>query len=122
MESSPRLVRIIKKRIFSRFPIILEVDRDCTFYYTFHYVCQNRWIIIDFYNFCRIYCEYNSGSGAEQLFRTPEDRVLHFLSRTKRPGWKWMSLRPRSPLQKDTHIHQNINKQEKDSYFCKCFK
>lgn len=65
-----------------------------------------------------VYCEYNSGSGGEQWFRTPEERVLHFLSRTKRPGWKWMSLRPRSPLQRDSHLHQNINKQEKDSYFC----
>lgn len=44
----------------------------------------------------RVYCEYNYAS--EQPFTTPEEQVIHFLSRTRRPGWKWMSLRPRSPL------------------------
>ncbi|KFB41437.1 voltage-gated calcium channel alpha2-delta subunit 1 [Anopheles sinensis] len=59
-----------------------------------------------------VYCEYNSlkdadGNGegtAESTYRdkdesfdTPEEQMLHFLARVGRPGWKWMSLRPRSP-------------------------
>lgn len=68
--------------------------------------------------YCRVYCEYNGGSASEHWFRTPEERIVHFLSRTRRPGWKWMSVRPRSPLQRENHLHQHTNKQEKDSYFC----
>lgn len=65
----------------------------------------------------RVYCEYTSGSSGEQWFKTAEERVLHFLSRSRRPGWKWMSLRPRSPLQRE---HHHIStKQDKDAYYCK---
>lgn len=64
-----------------------------------------------------VYCEYTSGSFGEQTFKTPEERVLHFLARSKRPGWKWMSLRPRSPRQREHH-HQYA-KQDKEAYFCK---
>ncbi|KDR22779.1 hypothetical protein L798_00618, partial [Zootermopsis nevadensis] len=60
-----------------------------------------------------VYCEYNSMS--EHNFKTPEEQVLWFLSKTGKPGWKWMSLRPRSPLKDGAH---NIKKMEKDSYFC----
>ncbi|XP_076634618.1 voltage-dependent calcium channel subunit stolid isoform X2 [Colletes latitarsis] len=59
-----------------------------------------------------VYCEYNSPS--EKWFVTPEERVLHFLARTRRPGWKWMSLRPKSP---SSH-HKQASKPDKDSYFC----
>ncbi|XP_049277922.1 voltage-dependent calcium channel subunit alpha-2/delta-4 isoform X1 [Anopheles funestus] len=59
-----------------------------------------------------VYCEYNSlkdadgtGEGTEEStyrdkdesFDTPEEQVIHFLARVGRPGWKWMSVRPRSP-------------------------
>ncbi|XP_018576080.1 voltage-dependent calcium channel subunit alpha-2/delta-3 isoform X2 [Anoplophora glabripennis] len=63
-----------------------------------------------------VYCEYTSGSSGEQWFKTAEERVLHFLSRSRRPGWKWMSLRPRSPLQRE-HYHIST-KQDKDAYYC----
>nr|XP_022915064.1 voltage-dependent calcium channel subunit alpha-2/delta-3 isoform X1 [Onthophagus taurus] len=64
-----------------------------------------------------VYCEYTNGpSGGDQGFSTAEERVLHFLSRSRRPGWKWMSLRPRSPSQRD-HYHPT-NKQDKDAYYC----
>ncbi|KAF4522689.1 hypothetical protein B566_EDAN012706 [Ephemera danica] len=43
-----------------------------------------------------VYCEYNY--VAEHPFSSPEEQMLHFLERTLRPGWKWMSMRPRSPL------------------------
>ncbi|XP_068916556.1 voltage-dependent calcium channel subunit alpha-2/delta-3 isoform X1 [Tenebrio molitor] len=63
-----------------------------------------------------VYCEYTSGASGEQWFKTAEERVLHFLSRSRRPGWKWMSLRPRSPSQRE-HRHQTTKK-DKDAYFC----
>ncbi|KAG8235606.1 hypothetical protein J437_LFUL014650 [Ladona fulva] len=44
-----------------------------------------------------VYCEYNHES--EHVFHSPEEQVLHFIARTRKPGWKWMSLRPRSPQQ-----------------------
>ncbi|XP_046753352.1 voltage-dependent calcium channel subunit alpha-2/delta-4 isoform X1 [Diprion similis] len=59
-----------------------------------------------------VYCEYNSGSN--KWFASPEDRVFHFLDRTRRPGWKWMSLRPRSP---SSH-HRQASKPDKDSHYC----
>nr|CAD7570715.1 unnamed protein product [Timema californicum] len=61
-----------------------------------------------------VYCEYNYAS--EHRFKSPEEQVFHFLAKTRNPGWKWMSLRPRSPL-KDTP-HSTMKKMEKDSYFC----
>ncbi|XP_033343040.1 voltage-dependent calcium channel subunit stolid isoform X2 [Megalopta genalis] len=60
-----------------------------------------------------VYCEYNSAS--EKWFSTPEDRVLYFLSRARNPGWKWMSLRPRSP---SSHHSEQASKPDKDSYYC----
>ncbi|XP_024938737.1 voltage-dependent calcium channel subunit alpha-2/delta-4 isoform X2 [Cephus cinctus] len=59
-----------------------------------------------------VYCEYNAGS--EKWFSTPEERVLHFLTRTGRPGWKWMSLRPKSRSSQ----HKQASKPDKDSYYC----
>ncbi|XP_052864386.1 voltage-dependent calcium channel subunit alpha-2/delta-4 [Anopheles cruzii] len=66
-----------------------------------------------------VYCEYNSlkdeengSEGAPDLstyrdkdesFDTPEEQVLHFLARVGRPGWKWMSVRPRSPQPHHSH-------------------
>nr|CAD7588141.1 unnamed protein product [Timema genevievae] len=61
-----------------------------------------------------VYCEYNYAS--EHRFKSPEEQVFHFLAKIRNPGWKWMSLRPRSPL-KDTP-HSTMKKMEKDSYFC----
>ncbi|XP_020293530.1 voltage-dependent calcium channel subunit alpha-2/delta-3 isoform X2 [Pseudomyrmex gracilis] len=59
-----------------------------------------------------VYCEYNSAS--DKFFSTPEERILHFLARTRRPAWKWMSLRPRSP---SSH-HKQASKTDKDAYYC----
>ncbi|XP_039276628.1 voltage-dependent calcium channel subunit alpha-2/delta-3 isoform X2 [Nilaparvata lugens] len=60
-----------------------------------------------------VYCEYNYPN--EHNFKSPEEQVLHFLSRTRKPGWKWMSLRPRSPQDLG---NSNTKKMEKDSYYC----
>ncbi|KAL0901338.1 hypothetical protein ABMA27_006618 [Loxostege sticticalis] len=58
-----------------------------------------------------VYCEYASTS--EQTFNTPEEQLIHFLSRAGRPGWKWMSLRPRALSHNNAH-----KKQDRDSYYC----
>ncbi|KAL4716978.1 hypothetical protein ACJJTC_012789 [Scirpophaga incertulas] len=58
-----------------------------------------------------VYCEYSSTT--EQSFNTPEEQLLHFLSRAGRPGWKWMSLRPRALT-----LHNAHKKQDRDSYYC----
>ncbi|KAM3967735.1 LOW QUALITY PROTEIN: voltage-dependent calcium channel subunit stolid [Aphomia sociella] len=58
-----------------------------------------------------VYCEYASTS--EQTFNSPEEQLVHFLSRTGRPGWKWMSLRPRALM-----LHNAHKKQDRDSYYC----
>lgn len=75
-----------------------------------------------------VYCEYNSAS--EQWLETAEERVLHFLSRSRAPGWKWMSMRPRAPpvgtlstAHGPTAHHvpatTTHKKNDKDSYYCK---
>lgn len=77
--------------------------------------------MIDIKFFSRVYCEYNSlfdfakeressgetssttGESSDPNFATPEDLVLHFLARAGRPGWKWMSVRPRSSVPHFAH-------------------
>lgn len=59
----------------------------------------------------RVYCEYASTS--DQTFNSAEEQLLHFLSRAGRPGWKWMSLRPRALT-----LHNAHKKQDRDSYYC----
>ncbi|KAF9421397.1 hypothetical protein HW555_002612 [Spodoptera exigua] len=58
-----------------------------------------------------VYCEYASTS--DQTFNSAEEQLLHFLSRAGRPGWKWMSLRPRALT-----LHNAHKKQDRDSYYC----
>ncbi|XP_023289620.1 voltage-dependent calcium channel subunit alpha-2/delta-3 isoform X2 [Orussus abietinus] len=59
-----------------------------------------------------VYCEYSASS--EKIFATPEEQILHFLGRSRQPGWKWMSLRPRSP---SSH-HKQASIPDKDAYYC----
>ncbi|XP_043272509.1 voltage-dependent calcium channel subunit alpha-2/delta-3 isoform X2 [Venturia canescens] len=59
-----------------------------------------------------VYCEYSSAS--EKRFASPEERILHFLARSRMPGWKWMSLRPRSPGSHD----KQASKPDRDAYYC----
>ncbi|KAJ8982828.1 hypothetical protein NQ317_010449 [Molorchus minor] len=80
------------------------------------YFKGDNWRVHPDWDSQKVYCEYTSGTSGEQWFKTAEERVLHFLSRSRRPGWKWMSLRPRSPLQRE---HHHIStKQDKDAYYC----
>lgn len=59
------------------------------------------------------YCEYYFDS--DKWFGTPEERVLHFMTQAQHPGWKWRSMRPRSP---SSHQTKPTNKPDKDSYYC----
>ncbi|XP_059617030.1 voltage-dependent calcium channel subunit alpha-2/delta-3 isoform X2 [Phlebotomus argentipes] len=89
-----------------------------------------------------VYCEYNNindlerereNSGDsfshEETFETPEDQVLHFLARAGRPGWKWMSVRPRSPQPHhghggipvghySQHFNSGQGSRKAEPYFC----
>lgn len=44
-----------------------------------------------------------NGDGHQTSFETAEEQVLHFLARAGRPRWKWMSVRPRSPVPHFSH-------------------
>ncbi|KAI5752192.1 hypothetical protein M8J77_014740 [Diaphorina citri] len=61
-----------------------------------------------------VYCEYNYAD--DHNFQSPEEQVLHFLARSIQPGWKWMSLRPRSP--QENSMHSYPKKLERHSHFC----
>lgn len=80
----------------------------------------------------------NSGESSspqgeyETSFNTPEEQVLHFLARAGRPRWKWMSVRPRSPVPhfahgsnpngNNHHSHHNGNNgqgsRKAEPYYC----
>lgn len=42
--------------------------------------------------------ETSSSNDGQTSFETAEEQILHFLARAGRPRWKWMSVRPRSPV------------------------
>lgn len=85
-----------------------RVERICLTFSVTEYFKGNNWKVHPDW----VYCEYSSAS--EKWFPSPEERVLHFLTRTRSPGWKWMSLRPRSP---SSH-HKQASKPDKDAYYC----
>lgn len=84
------------------------IERICLIFSVTEYFKGNNWKVHPDW----VYCEYSSAS--EKWFPSPEERVLHFLTRTRSPGWKWMSLRPRSP---SSH-HKQASKPDKDAYYC----
>ncbi|XP_055382086.1 voltage-dependent calcium channel subunit alpha-2/delta-3 isoform X2 [Condylostylus longicornis] len=88
-----------------------------------------------------VYCEYNTVGDLEKEressaevsreqepnFATPEEQVLHFLARAGRPGWKWMSVRPKPPQSHvPTHsqshygafLNSGQNPRKAEPYFC----
>lgn len=69
----------------------------------------------------------------EPPYNTPEEQVLHFLTKAGRPGWKWMSVRPRSPSPQSNHhghgirppnenhfnhLNPNQNFRKSEPYYC----
>lgn len=100
----------IFKKNNHRYPSIMKnlIERICLIFSVTEYFKGNNWKVHPDW----VYCEYSSAS--EKWFPSPEERVLHFLTRTRSPGWKWMSLRPRSP---SSH-HKQASKPDKDAYYC----
>ncbi|XP_011334434.1 voltage-dependent calcium channel subunit alpha-2/delta-3 isoform X3 [Ooceraea biroi] len=70
-----------------------------------------------------LYCKYHYES--EHKFNSSESQLLHFLERTRQPGWKWIDLKQRSPppeysAASSSHSsHSNPSKVDKsNSYYC----
>ncbi|XP_066590099.1 voltage-dependent calcium channel subunit alpha-2/delta-3 isoform X2 [Prorops nasuta] len=69
-----------------------------------------------------IYCKYHY--EGEHRFDTSEMQLLHFLERTRQPGWKWIDMKQRSqpPEYSATssghRSYPNPYKADKNSYFC----
>ncbi|XP_011876387.1 PREDICTED: voltage-dependent calcium channel subunit alpha-2/delta-3 isoform X2 [Vollenhovia emeryi] len=69
-----------------------------------------------------MYCKYHY--EGEHRFNTSELQLLHFLERTRLPGWKWIDLKQRSQppeysAASSSHSsHPNPYKADKNSYYC----
>ncbi|CAK9822577.1 Voltage-dependent calcium channel subunit alpha-2/delta-3 [Anthophora retusa] len=73
-----------------------------------------------------LYCKYHYED--ERTFNSSEARLLHFLERTRQPGWKWNDMKqPSQPPESqatgsgnDTHRKSKPTayKADKDSYYC----
>ncbi|XP_046388062.1 voltage-dependent calcium channel subunit alpha-2/delta-3 isoform X1 [Ischnura elegans] len=66
-----------------------------------------------------VYCKYLYDN--EHPFESPEKELLHFLERTKQPGWKWPLKRsfPASDFITQSNTSDGkSDKTNKDSYFC----
>ncbi|XP_011505045.1 PREDICTED: voltage-dependent calcium channel subunit alpha-2/delta-4 [Ceratosolen solmsi marchali] len=72
------------------------------------YFKENDWKVHPDWTYCEYYFE------SEKWFATPEERVLHFLTQAHNPGWKWRSMRPKSP---SSH-RKPASKPDKDYYYC----
>ena len=73
-----------------------------------HYFKGTNWKVHPDWTYCEYYYE------ADHWFATPEERFLYFLHQAHSPGWKWRSMRPKSP----TSHQKPTNKPDKDSYYC----
>ncbi|KAG7203219.1 hypothetical protein KM043_010323 [Ampulex compressa] len=73
-----------------------------------------------------MYCKYHY--EGKHAFNTSEAQLLHFLERTRQPGWKWIDMKQRSQppefsaasSSNGTHRkpYPNPYKADKDSYYC----
>ncbi|CAL1679526.1 unnamed protein product [Lasius platythorax] len=69
-----------------------------------------------------MYCKYHY--EGEHRFNTSEMQLLHFLERTRQPGWKWIDMKQRSQPPEysaagSSHSsHTNSYKADKNSYYC----
>ncbi|KAL6434662.1 hypothetical protein ACFW04_006181 [Cataglyphis niger] len=69
-----------------------------------------------------MYCKYHY--EGEHRFNTSEMQLLHFLERTRQPGWKWIDMKQRSQppeyaASAPPHAsHTNPSKADKNSYYC----
>ncbi|KAG5309152.1 CA2D3 protein, partial [Pseudoatta argentina] len=70
-----------------------------------------------------LYCKYHY--EGEHRFNSSESQLLHFLERTRLPGWKWIDMKQRSkpPEHSATSSNHSSNPkpykaENKNSYFC----
>ncbi|XP_028044532.1 voltage-dependent calcium channel subunit alpha-2/delta-3 isoform X2 [Monomorium pharaonis] len=69
-----------------------------------------------------MYCKYHY--EGEHRFNTSEMQLLHFLERTRLPGWKWIDMKQRSQppeysAASPSHSsHPNPYKADRNSYYC----
>ncbi|XP_017890137.1 voltage-dependent calcium channel subunit alpha-2/delta-3 isoform X2 [Ceratina calcarata] len=70
-----------------------------------------------------LYCKYHYED--ERSFDTPEAQLLHFLERTRQPGWRWNDMKqPSQPPEysagndTDRKSKPTPYKADKDSYYC----
>ncbi|XP_029664841.1 voltage-dependent calcium channel subunit alpha-2/delta-3 isoform X1 [Formica exsecta] len=69
-----------------------------------------------------MYCKYHY--EGEHRFNTSEMQLLHFLERTRQPGWKWIDMKQRSKPPEQTasappHTpYTKPFKTDKNSYYC----
>ncbi|XP_020293161.1 voltage-dependent calcium channel subunit alpha-2/delta-3 isoform X2 [Pseudomyrmex gracilis] len=68
-----------------------------------------------------MYCKYHY--EGEHRFNSSELQLLHFLERTRQPGWKWIDMKQRSPppeysaSSSSYSFHSNPHKTD-NSYYC----
>ncbi|XP_067204326.1 voltage-dependent calcium channel subunit alpha-2/delta-3 isoform X2 [Linepithema humile] len=69
-----------------------------------------------------MYCKYHY--EGEHRFETSELQLLHFLERTRQPGWKWIDMKQRSQppeysaTSSNHSSHPNPYKADRNSYYC----
>ncbi|XP_015188370.1 PREDICTED: voltage-dependent calcium channel subunit alpha-2/delta-3 isoform X3 [Polistes dominula] len=84
------------------------------------YFAGNNWLVHPDW----LYCKYHYKD--EHKFNTSEMQLLHFLERTRQPGWKWIDMKRSQPPEFATSSghgshrksYPNPNKTDKNSYYC----
>ncbi|XP_046416365.1 voltage-dependent calcium channel subunit alpha-2/delta-3 isoform X2 [Neodiprion fabricii] len=86
-------------------------DKDATDYFS-----GSNWRVHPDWTYCGYHYD------GDHSFSTPEEELLHFLRRTRVPGWKWMDMN-RVGSHPPEHSHSgssrvNTSKVERTSYYC----
>ncbi|KAI4473781.1 hypothetical protein M0802_015943 [Mischocyttarus mexicanus] len=85
------------------------------------YFAGNNWLVHPDW----MYCKYHYKD--EHKFNTSEMQLIHFLERTRMPGWKWIDLKRSQPPEYSAtssghgshrKSYPNPNKADKNSYYC----
>ncbi|XP_072766737.1 voltage-dependent calcium channel subunit straightjacket isoform X2 [Anoplolepis gracilipes] len=83
------------------------------------YFAGNNWRVHPYWMYCKYHYE-----GEHNKFNNSEERLRHFLKRTRQPGWKWIDMKQRSQPPEysaaaSSHSsHTNPSKTDKFSYYC----
>ncbi|XP_032664937.1 voltage-dependent calcium channel subunit alpha-2/delta-3 isoform X3 [Odontomachus brunneus] len=82
------------------------------------YFAGNNWRVHPHWMYCKYHYE------GEHRFNTSELQLLHFLERTRQPGWKWIDMKQRSQppeysaASSGHSSHSNPYKADRNSYYC----